>query len=157
MMVFLLLLLLYYTNGFVNFYLLTYCFVVVYFPAIGVVCAMTVPLKKSLTVALTVSVLSVIAIISTFKKTRSKRVVHSDGDVTDKDYPDDIKNELTSRVQTFFGSNGFKSVENSFVVVISPLLTEPKSTLCSSINFAGCWSWGCGKPLCEHACSLWCS
>ena len=35
-----------------------------------------------------------------------------------KDYPDDIRKELTSRVETFFGEDGFKKVQNSFVVVV---------------------------------------
>ncbi len=33
-------------------------------------------------------------------------------------YPDDIKNELTSRVRTFLGDVGFEKLSNSFVVVV---------------------------------------
>ena len=33
------------------------------------------------------------------------------------DYPLAIKTELTSRVRTFFGEDGFKCLENSYVIV----------------------------------------
>jgi len=35
----------------------------------------------------------------------------------EKEYPDEIKNELTSRVEAFLGEKGFEKLKNSFVVV----------------------------------------
>ena len=37
--------------------------------------------------------------------------------VAEVDHPDAIKTELTSRVRTFFGENGFKRLENAYVIV----------------------------------------
>jgi hypothetical protein len=37
--------------------------------------------------------------------------------VPEVDHPDAIKTELTSRVRTFFGENGFKRLENAYVIV----------------------------------------
>lgn len=44
----------------------------------------------------------------------SKKIV----DVTLADYPDEIKDELHSRVRTFFGEEGFQKLQNSFIIVV---------------------------------------
>lgn len=43
------------------------------------------------------------------------------------EYPLEIKNELSSRVRTFFGDEGFHRLEESFVVVQRHLLLSTKS------------------------------
>ena len=33
-------------------------------------------------------------------------------------YPDEIKSEIYSRIDSFFGNEGFKKIQNSFVIIV---------------------------------------
>lgn len=67
-------------------------------------------------------------------------------------YPNEIKDELHSRVKTFFSEDGFQKLQNSFIVVSSVVpfhrnYVDDFWAFCSIGGGVG-WRW---KPLCEHA------
>lgn len=49
---------------------------------------------------------------------KKRSEVHSAPEGVKDEYPDEIKEELTSRVKMFFGEEGAKKLENSFVIVV---------------------------------------
>jgi hypothetical protein len=66
-----------------------------------------------------------------------------------QEYPDSIRQELTSRVQAFFGTDGFAKLEKSYVIVSLTGRFEAQCYL-----RADCRTWWSWEPLRQHVSSI---